>query len=76
MSCVVRTYEQKRIKRMCFVYGEGRTAQKVKAAVGCDDIFDASFYGTHKAEDGSTYKWPVFHLKTEFRVKKDPGSML
>lgn len=76
MSCVIRTYEQKRIKRMCFVYGEGRTAQKVKAAEGCDDIFNASFYSTYKAEDGSTYKWPVFHLKTEGSIKKDPGYTL
>lgn len=76
MSCVVRTYEQRRIKRMCFVYGEGRVAQKVKADIGCDDIFNASFYGTYKAEDGSSYKWPVFHLKTEGSVKKDPGYTL
>lgn len=74
MAKVIRTYEQKRIKRMCFMYGDGRVAQQVKDAVGCDDIFNASFYGSYETEDGSaTYKWPVFHLKTEGSVKKDPG---
>lgn len=74
MSECVRYYDPKTIKRMCFIYGEGRTAKTVKRDIGCDDIMNASFYGTYADYPGGPqYKLPVFHLKTEGEEVKDPG---
>ena len=61
------------IKRMCFVDGDGRTAKTVKDAVGCDDILNASFYGTYIDDAGNVYKTPVFHLCNEGLLIADPG---
>ena len=73
MSECIRIYKQKDIKRMCFVYGDGRTAKSVKQAVGCDDIVNASFYGSYRDyAGGPVYKRPVFHLKTEGNEVYDP----
>lgn len=73
MSQCIREYNPKRIKRMCFVYGDGRVAQSVKKAVGCDDIMNASFYGTYRDYPGGpTYKKPVFHLKSDGNEVYDP----
>lgn len=73
MSQCTRIYDPKRIKRMCFVEGNGKTAKYVKASVGCDDILNASFYATYKDDNGKIYKKPVFHLKSEGKETFDPG---
>lgn len=73
MSYTIREYKQRRIARMCFVEGKGRTAPAVKAAIGCHDIFNASFYGSGKNDAGVTVQTPVFHLKNEGVVLADPG---
>lgn len=74
MSYCTRTYQPERISKMCFVEGEKRTANTVKAAIGCEDIFNASFYGTYKNENGSgTYQKPVFHLRNDGVTLADPG---
>jgi len=74
MSYCTRTYQPERISKMCFIEGNGRTANTVKSAAGCDDIFNASFYGTYKKETGSgTYQKPVFHLRNDGKTLADPG---
>ena len=73
MSEAILTLKPDRIARMKFVYGDGKTAKAVKDKVGCDHIVNASFYASFLDEEGKPYKLPVFHLKNEGEVVKDPG---
>lgn len=58
MAGQTRIIDPKRIKRMCFIEGNGRVASMVKAAVGCNIVCNASFYSFSTME-------PTFHLKSE-----------
>ena len=66
MAGITKFYDQKRIKRMCFIVGNGRVASMVKAATGAHVVINANFYNM------STYV-PNFHVKSEGVVRGDPG---
>ena len=66
MAGQTRIYDPRRIKRMAFIVGHERLASMVKAAIGCDTIFNASFYGSKNGE-----LVPTFHLKSETYVLAD-----